>query len=95
VRHLLPLYAKLINKVGTQKYAFDEFDNLKSLYTLNGFTSSLNTASHSVTLDEHDEFLLISIGFLERNTGHAMDLLMNWFTSATFGEHKHITTQLQ
>ena len=95
LRPLLPLYVHLINRIGTEKYSYEDFDNVKELYTLNGISASQHSASRPDTLDDYDESIVLSIGFLDKNTGNAVDLLTNWFTSAVFNEQKHITTTIQ
>ena len=95
LRKYVPLYVRLANDVGTKGKPHDDFDNIKDLRTLSGIGCTSFAFSPPWTLETHEEHMLISVAFLERNAENALDIMQEWFDDLVFSEHSHIKQNIK
>ena len=95
LREIMPLYVKLVNKMGTKRYSHAEFDNMKDLVTVGGVNCSLMVGCDRDSLESHSEIMMFSVGFLDRNTEKAVKILEEVLRSVNFHEYEHSSLLLQ
>jgi Zn-dependent M16 (insulinase) family peptidase len=95
LRHLLPLYSRVFNRLGTFKHSHGDFDSLKDLYTTGGISCGFNVSCSPTSIENHSEQMVLKVGFLDRNLHHAMDILTELLGEVNFNDHSHISYVIQ
>jgi Zn-dependent M16 (insulinase) family peptidase len=95
LRPLLPMYQRLLNKLGTKKRSHGDFDVLKDLYTSNGVSTTGSVSCSASSIDSHSEAMLFKVGFLDRNLHAAFDLLTELLTQVNFQDQSHLSVLIQ
>ena len=93
LRLFLPMFSEMLSSVGTKNYRYDVFNN-KMLDCTSGLEVNIDkysdAADHEDLLDRK-ESLLLSTGFLDRNTDKAFECLTEILATPNFNEPSNIS----
>ena len=93
LRLFLPMFREMLANVGTKNYKYDVFNN-KMHSCSSGLDVSVdkfsNSLDHEDLLSRHEQ-LLVSTGFLDRNTDQAFECLQEILATPNFDEPSNIS----
>lgn len=93
LRLFLPLFSETLSRIGTRNYRYDTFNN-KMLSCSSGLSVDIDrycsAEDHEDLLDRNEQ-LLISTGFLDRNTDQAFECLEEIIATPNFDEPSNIS----
>ena len=93
LRVFLPMFSELLGSIGTKSTRYDAFNN-KMLNCSSGLSVSVdkfsNTEDHLDLLDRHEQ-IMVSTGFLDRNTEKAFECLSEILATPNFDEPGNIS----
>lgn len=87
--HQLYIFSLMLNKVGTKKHGYQEFNDLMQLYTT-GFDMRIYYDGLLTDKTKTNGFAVISLSCLDRNIEKMMELLGEVLTTPDFKDSDHI-----
>ena len=88
LRQFVPMFSEFLGAIGTKQTKYDEFND-RLLNCSSGINVTLDKYSHTndfSDLHSREENILISTGFLERNTDRAFECLTELLAHPNFNE---------
>ena len=93
LRLFVPMFAEMLGSIGTKNYSYDVFNN-KMLNCTSGLSVDIdkfsNASDHEDLLDRSEQ-VLVSTGFLDRNTDAAFECLQEILATPNFDEPGNIS----
>lgn len=87
LRQYVPLFRELFSKIGTKNYSAAEYNDLL-LSVTNGVECTIDKFALSEDIQDREEYLFLSVAFLDRNADAAFDLISELLATPNFeGEH--------
>ena len=89
MRKWVPIFKDIFGKIGTKDIKYDQFND-KVMASTTGIILSVESFANSDDIKDNQEFMMITLGFLERNIDEAFECLSELLTTPNFDDASFI-----
>merc|ERR1719183_616338 len=89
MRKWVPIFENILGKIGTKDFKYTEFND-KLMASTTGISLSVESYARNEEINENQEYMLFSMGFLDRNIDEAFECLTQILATPNFNDPSYI-----